>query len=384
MKIIVSFTSYPPRISGVHKVVESLYRQTVPADEIVLYLSLDEFPGRESDLPRELVDLNGQNGFRIKWVHDNLKSHKKYYYAFQEYKEAVVITVDDDKIYANTMIADLMKSFGRVPHAVSARITRIVLKKDKELEPYCNWDQVGYVEKYMDVPRMDLCAIGAGGICYPPSLANESWFDREIIAKAAENCDDLWLKYNEIVNDIPVVHTQSSQEDITIENSQICRLSADNLLGGKNDQCICELSLLLKKKNPACYLKWIRNLMTQDEYIVEKRSCCLDICRAAFNRAANMPIYFYGAGKIAQHVLPILADIGLLQRITAVIVSDRADNPLDLNGLQVKTLLEIDHNKEFWVYFGVNEGNKKEIMNMLAGYNWREIELDTQVLGQCC
>lgn len=383
MKIIVSFTSYPPRISGVHEVVESLYRQTVPADEIVLYLSLDEFPGREANLPGKLVDLNGQNGFRIKWVHENLKSHKKYYYALREYKEAVVITVDDDKIYAETMIADLMKSYERFPHAVSARITRIMLKKDKELEPYDKWDQIGYAEKYTDVPRMDLCAIGAGGICYPPSLANEGWFDREIIADVSENCDDLWLKYNEIMNGIPVVHTQPSQEDITIENSQICRLSADNLLGGKNDQCICELSLLLKKQDPACYLKWIGNLLTRDEYLLEKRRCCLDICKAAFDSAENMPIYFYGAGKIARHVLPILADIGLIQRMTAVIVSDKAGNPSDLNGLPVKTLLEINHYKEFGVFFGVNEVNKKEIMNMLEGYNWREIKLDTQVLGQC-
>lgn len=384
MKIVVSFTSYPPRISGVHKVVESLYRQTIPADEIVLYLSLDEFPERETSLPRELVGLNGQNGFRIKWVHENLKSHKKYYYAFWEYKEAIIITVDDDKIYADTMISDLMNSFDRVPYAVSARITRIMLKNGEELEAYCKWDQAGYVEKYMNVPRMDLCAIGAGGICYPPSLANEGWFDREMITKTAESCDDLWLKYNEIANDIPVVHTRPSQEDITIENSQICRLSAENLLGGKNDQCICALSLLLKRQDPDRYLKWIRNLLTQDEYILEKRRCCLDICRAAFDRVGNIPIYFYGAGNIAQHVLPILADIGLIQRITAVIVSDRVGNPSDLNGLQVKTLLEIDHSKEFGVFFGVNKSHKREIVNMLAGYNWREIELDIQVLGQCC
>jgi len=384
MKIVVSFTSYPPRINGVHKVVESLYRQTIPADEIVLYLSLDEFPGREENLPRELVDLNGQNGFRIRWVHENLKSHKKYYYAFREYKEAVIITVDDDKIYADTMISDLMSSFDRVPHAISARITRIMLKKGEELEPYCKWDQVGYVEKYMNVPRMDLCAIGAGGICYPPSLADEGWFDREMITKIAENCDDLWLKYNEIANGIPVVHTQPLEEDITIENSQICRLSAENLLGGKNDQCMCELSLLLKKQNPTCYLKWIGNLIPRAEYILEKRRCCLDICRAAFDRAGNLPIYFYGAGSIAQYVLPILEDIGLLGRITAVIVSDRAGNPSDLNGLRVKPLLEIDHSKEFGVFFGVSRRNKGEIMKMLAGYHWREIELDIQVLGQCC
>lgn len=382
MRIIVSFTSYPPRIGCVHKVVKSLYQQTVPVTEIVLYLSLEEFPKAEADLPGKLVNLIGQKGFRIKWVHGNLKSHKKYYYALQEYKDAVVITVDDDKIYADTMIDDLIKSYERFPYAVSARITRIMLKKDETLEPYCRWDQIRYLDEYTDVPRMDLCAIGAGGICYSPSFVNEDWFNREIIAKVAENCDDLWLKYNEIASSIPVVYTHPSQEDITIENSQICRLYIDNLCEGKNDQCIHELSLLLKKQHSAHYQKWFQNLMTWDKYIIGKKSHYLDICRAAFDKVGNIPIYFYGAGKIAQYVLTILTDIGLIQRITAVIVSDKAGNPSNLNGLQVKTLSEIDPNKEFGIFLGVNEGNKKEIMNMLAGYNWRSIELDMQILEQ--
>ena len=83
MRIIVSLTSYPPRINGVHKVVESLYRQSVKADEIVLYLSLEEFPEAEEELPATLRALIGKGGFRVAWVHGNLKSHKKYYYALQ-------------------------------------------------------------------------------------------------------------------------------------------------------------------------------------------------------------------------------------------------------------------------------------------------------------
>ena len=67
MRIIVSLTSYPPRINSVHKVIESLYRQTVPADEIVLYLSLDEFPETKQDLPETLRSLDGRGGFRMQY-----------------------------------------------------------------------------------------------------------------------------------------------------------------------------------------------------------------------------------------------------------------------------------------------------------------------------
>ena len=72
-KIIVSFTSYPKRMKTVHKVVESLLNQTICADEIILFLSILEFPQREEDLPVELLNMIGKKGFKIEWVEDNLK-----------------------------------------------------------------------------------------------------------------------------------------------------------------------------------------------------------------------------------------------------------------------------------------------------------------------
>lgn len=383
MKVVVSFTSYPPRIGSVHKVVESLYRQTVKADEIVLYLSMDEFPRREADLPETLRRLDGQEGFRIAWVCGNLKSHKKYYYALQEYKDAVVITVDDDKIYAETMICDLMKSYERFPDAVSARSVRIMLRKPERLEPYCRWETGAYLEEYADAPRMDLCAIGAGGICYPVSLVKEEWFHEETITDTADNCDDLWLKYNEIIRNIPVVYTKPLQEDVTIENSQFFRLADNNLYGCGNDTCICELLMLLKARDANHYQTWFRKLMTREKYIKEKKKYYAGVFTSAFEKAGNVPIYFYGAGKRAQHFLMILTDLRLTQRITAIIVSNRSGNPASLYGLQVRSLSEINTDSEFAVILGVGEANRKEIMDRLAGYDHRKIELDMRVIMRC-
>lgn len=382
MKIIVSLTSYPPRIDSVYKVVESLYQQTIPADKILLYLSLDEFPKVEAELPETLTRLVGHGGFELRWVQRNLKSHKKYYYALQEYQDAVVITVDDDKIYANTMVADLIKSYQRFPYAVSARAARIMLRRAETLELYCKWQQGKHLEEYADIPRMDLCALGVGGICYSASLVNEDWFDLESIGKTAANCDDLWLKYHEIINGIPVVYTKPSQNDITIEGSQIYRLTDQNLYGGENDRCMDELSVRLKKQYSACYREWFQNLMTWDKFITEKKEYYRKLYTAEFDRAGNMLIYFYGAGKTAQCMLRILADFGLIHRIAAIIVSDTADNPSDLYGLHVEPQSELSPNKEFGVIFGVNENNKKEIIDKLTGHHYRTIELDMQIIGQ--
>lgn len=383
MRIIVSFTSYPPRIKSVHRVVESLYRQTVKADEIILYLSLDEFPKVEAELPEKLRRMIGQGGFRIAWVCGNLKSHKKYYYALQEFQDAVVITVDDDKIYAETMICDLMESYKRFPDSVSARIARIILKRPETLEQYVKWEKEEKIEECKDVPRMDLCAIGAGGVCYSPRLVNKKWFHKETIMKVAGDYDDLWLKYSEIISNIPVVYTKPSQKDITIDDSQICRLSANNLYGSGNDKCISKILVLLKERYADCYEKWFSNLMTREEYIMEKKKYYAGVFNTVFDKAGKMPVYFYGAGKTARHALRILADLGLTQRITAIVVSDKAGNPSGLYGLQVKPLSELDTSRKFGVIFGVDEANQKEIMDRLTAYNYQNIELDTRVIASC-
>lgn len=380
MKIIVSFTSYPPRINSVHQVVESLQRQTVQADEIVLYLSLDEFPDMDVALPEALKGMIGQKGFRIAWVHGNLKSHKKYYYALQEYKDAVVITVDDDKIYAQTMIEDLIKSYKRFPDAVSARVVRIMLKEAERLEPYHRWENGKYLEEYIDMPRMDLCAIGVGGICYPTALVNEDWFREKLIMEMGGNCDDLWLNYNEIINNIPVVYVKPSQEDITIENSQIYRLAANNLYGDGNDRCIERLRLLFKNRNDSCYQKWFGNLLTMEAYVAEKKKYYMGLFGGELDKVGNMPVYLYGAGRIAGLYLRILADLGLLSKITAIIVSEKEGNPSNLYDLQVRALAELEPDKEFSVILGVSEANKREIKIKLLDYNYINIELDMRII----
>lgn len=72
-KIIVSFTSYPRRIYTVDKVIDSILKQTVLPNKIVLYLSQSEFEGVH-DMPD--FGKYEKYGFEIHWYKENLKSHK--------------------------------------------------------------------------------------------------------------------------------------------------------------------------------------------------------------------------------------------------------------------------------------------------------------------
>ena len=109
-KIIVSFTTYPKRISSAHKIVENMLSQSLKAEKILLYLAEEQFPNKEKDLPKELTELQGQGAVEIKWC-DDLRSHKKYFYAMQEYPENLIVTVDDDLVYPVDMLQSLYYSY---------------------------------------------------------------------------------------------------------------------------------------------------------------------------------------------------------------------------------------------------------------------------------
>ena len=89
--VVVGLTSYPARIATVHRAVRSLFGQTRLPDKIVLYLAAQDFPGREKDLPEPLTSMLWHD-FEIRWVEKDLKSHKKYYWALEEFADGLVVT----------------------------------------------------------------------------------------------------------------------------------------------------------------------------------------------------------------------------------------------------------------------------------------------------
>lgn len=365
-KIVVALTSYPKRINIVHEVIESLWKQKVCADEIVLYLSIEEFSKKEEDIPNELFDMLGEQGFNIKWVSGNLKSHKKYYYALQEYSDDIVITVDDDMEYAETLLSDLLKSYEMFPNAISARRARMIQRDDEEIIEYCDWDN--YYDECLPKQRMDLCAIGVGGILYPPHSASDKWFEQENILGLAKYQDDLWLKFNEIINNIPVVYVKPSQKDIPIGGTNDDALSMSNVCNGENDICIKKLSEYMKKHHSAIFQDWFKNLMTKEEFILEKKNYNFVYLQKVFNDMKDKPIYLYGAGQRAKMVLSILSDAHVLDKVDAIIVSEKQDNPKNLFGLEVKQLDELSKESRCYVIYGVGKRYQPEIEEKLKDY----------------
>lgn len=104
-KIIISMTSWKERIINVSEVIKSLIKNTVLPDFIVINLAISEFPNKEKDLPKELIQLISENSFiEINWLQNNTLVWKKILPTIIKYPTACIIGIDDDFIYPSDFI----------------------------------------------------------------------------------------------------------------------------------------------------------------------------------------------------------------------------------------------------------------------------------------
>ncbi len=250
-RVVVSLTSYPPRINTVWQTLRSIFSQSYLPDKIVLYLAKSDFPHREQDLPSSLTDMLWHD-FEIRWVDADLKPHKKWYWAFQDFKNDLVITVDDDLIYRRTMIEELVEVYHNHPQTVVASRTHLIMFDDKgALRPYNQWIlEAGHAHpNLVGVESQRLFATTGAGTLFDPSLFPEWVFDRTLIEQYCLFADDIWLKAVEVAAGIPVVAVTNEQLLTYVPDTQEVALAQQNLGNGGNDIVLSQLLGELESRN---------------------------------------------------------------------------------------------------------------------------------------
>ena len=112
--VVVSMTSWIKRINNVKIVVESIMKNTIQPDRLYLNLSTEEFPNKEFDLPKNLVELfNCDERLIINWVEgENTKTMKKVFPILQYLDDDdIIINADDDILFPNDLIESRLKDF---------------------------------------------------------------------------------------------------------------------------------------------------------------------------------------------------------------------------------------------------------------------------------
>lgn len=227
--LIVSLTSYKERFKTLDKVLQSILKQTLKPDLILLNVTQEDF----QYIPNSVSSL----GIQIHIVPEDLKSHNKYFYTLKEYKNDVVVTIDDDIIYHEDTLKVLWDSYIKFPNCVSSIRTKQMISLPYKLWKVLNNKQYIYSKS--------LLATGVGGVLYPPNILK---IDDSLLPIIRDNIttDDLVLKYVENTLNIKVVAVPNnfklgikqlpcSRNGLCIQNTKIF---------GNNDITIKKLSLI--------------------------------------------------------------------------------------------------------------------------------------------
>ena len=229
--LIVSLTSFPTRISKVWLAVETLLRQKVKPDKIILWLFNGEFKGKES-LPKNLLKLE-ERGLEIRFCSENLMPHLKYFYTMLEFPEANIITVDDDIYYPPDLIENLKYWHKIYPESIICAITRQILVLEGEIRPYKEWNYLHINTK----PSFRNLTMGVGGTLYPKGSLHCNVFDVDVLKRLVLKTDDLWLKVMSLKNNTRIVSIagEYSRFFIPIIFKNNLSLMDVNITGGNND-----------------------------------------------------------------------------------------------------------------------------------------------------
>lgn len=233
---VVSLTTYPARVGNVWRVIEMAANQRGIKDKyaICLYLIESEFEG--IDLPVKIKELQAR-GLTVKFNKENLKCHNKYFYAFKDYPEKTIITIDDDLQYNHHTISKLVMFNKKYSGCISFNRGNLI-DKDK---PYNCWPFI----QNMTTPCFNTFPTGVGGVLYPPNSCGSIVTNINVINQTCLRADDLWLNFNSRLKGTKVVQTDLKSTFMVLpdSNQQYALWATNNSSdSNENDKQIASIS----------------------------------------------------------------------------------------------------------------------------------------------
>ncbi|KZX10261.1 glycosyltransferase family 2 protein [Methanobrevibacter filiformis] len=160
-QLIVSLTSSLKTIYNNHYTLYSLLTQKTKPDELILWLSKEEFPNLEEDIPIKIKNLK-KNGLTIKWCED-IGSYKKLIPSLKEYPNDIIVTADDDVLYQKDWLEKLYNEYDG-ENIIAHSTKRISSNVDGDITPYSEWKPTETNEESILNYFDEEC-----GVLYPPN-----------------------------------------------------------------------------------------------------------------------------------------------------------------------------------------------------------------------
>ncbi|MFM2588599.1 glycosyltransferase family 2 protein [Vibrio sp. TBV020] len=231
-QIIVSLTTYSSRINSAYVAIESIAYQSVKAESVILWLDQDEFDA--STLP-ETIKRQMIRGLQVRFV-PNFGSYKKLFPAVEAFPEKHIVTIDDDIIYPEAMLADLLKQHQAYPKSIIACRAHAITRNSEGIPTcYHHW------RKEVSEHCGENTFVTTGGGTFFPADESRLWFvNKELAMTLCPNADDVWVNYIAKLHSIEVRKLESAysyRERFTfLTHKNNLELKTVNVLGGLNDK----------------------------------------------------------------------------------------------------------------------------------------------------
>jgi hypothetical protein len=184
--LIVSFTSFPARIDYVWMVVETIKRQTLLPEKIILWLSKSQFSNEE--LPQNLKDEIDEL-FEVRFVDGDIRSHKKYYYAAKKFPGKNIFLIDDDILYRPNLLEKIWAAHLSYLGYVICNYG-FLIKYDEHGMPL---PDKYWTENYSASKDSTIFFGSGGGTLIVPSKLYQDLTNIDLAKELTPIADDVWL-----------------------------------------------------------------------------------------------------------------------------------------------------------------------------------------------
>jgi hypothetical protein len=182
--LIVSLTSYPPRFHTLGLTLRCLLAQSIRADQTILWIA-----DQDRQAVTEDIAALAEQGIIIRYC-DDVRSHKKYTYAFREFADCFVVTADDDAYYWPEWLEELVGGYRSDAREFAClRAHKINFAGSGTPESYDRW------EHNTDDSRASpgIFPTGLGGVLYQPAAMHPDVTNLDRAMALTPTADDLWL-----------------------------------------------------------------------------------------------------------------------------------------------------------------------------------------------
>jgi hypothetical protein len=187
-KILLTFTTTYERLPILEYTYKSLLKQELSADFI--YLNLSKEPYLKDSGCKKIPEWLKNSPIKVNFVENTGSYRKLLPILSMAGSDDFIITVDDDVIYSNDFIKNLVEKAEKYPNQIiCARARKMKTNFLGKWQNYLNWPIVKKEEI-----GLDLLPIGVGGVLYRKKLLDIDFINDRNFLKLAPTNDDLWFK----------------------------------------------------------------------------------------------------------------------------------------------------------------------------------------------